>query len=170
MLTVIYLNHFQDVHFRAAWSSAVRRLLSSLFLSCYSWLISNGFRDFQIENIKVMIFNTILHENWFSQQQIFMLWSKEEWSGGTVDRPQKLLTTNLVGLLGCQQAAGYVKTQFLSYAVKILPTYPVPALGFLHFVLPCIEAFGLKRNTTIKSIFDTKSRYFITQWKLMADK
>ena len=142
----------------------------SLSFLLYSWLISNGFRDFQIENIKVMIFNAILHENWFSQQQIFMLWSKEERSGGTVDWPQNSRLLTWLGFLGYQQAAGYVKTQCLSYAVKILPTYPVPTLGFLHFVLPCIEAFGLKCNTTIKSIFDTKSRYFITQWKLMADK
>ena len=29
------------------------------------------------------------------------------------------------GCLGCQQAAGYPKTQFLFYVLNILPTYPV---------------------------------------------
>ena len=56
---------------------------------------------------------------------LFFLVTKEEQSGGIVDPPQKLLTTNLVGYFGCQQAAGYPKTQFLFYAVKTLPTYPV---------------------------------------------
>ena len=101
----------------------------------------------------------------FWQELISLI--KEELSGGTVDWPQN---SRLPIWLGCQQAAGYVKTQFLPYGVKNLPTYHVPALGFLHFVLLCIEAFGLKCNTTIKSIFDTKSRYSITQWKLLADK
>ena len=104
----------------------------------------------------------------FWQELISLI--KEELSGGTVDWPQNSRLLTWLGFLGYQQAAGYVKTQCLSYAVKILPTYPVPTLGFLHFVLPCIEAFGLKCNTTIKSIFDTKSRYSITQWKLLADK
>ena len=126
MLTVIYLNHFQDVHFRAAWSSAVRRLLSSLFLSCYSWLISNGFRDFQIENIKIMIFNAILHERKliFSTANLYALkQGRMKWRNCRLTPKTPDYYVTWLGFLGCQQAAGYPKTQFLSYAVKILPTY-----------------------------------------------
>ena len=37
----------------------------------------------------------------------------------------KLQTTNAMGCLGCKQAAEYPKMEFLFYAVKNLPSYPV---------------------------------------------
>ena len=42
----------------------------------------------------------------------------------TYQKKTSRLTTWL-GCLGCQQAAGYPKTEFSFYAVKILPTYLV---------------------------------------------
>ena len=73
-----------------------------------------------------------------------------------------------MGCFGCQQAAGYLKTEFLIYGVKILPTYPVTlnqgyisyraSLGFLHFGLPwqvqCEQA--LKIDIILSSQFRKK--------------
>jgi hypothetical protein len=70
-----------------------------------------------------------------------------------------------LGCFGCQQAAGYLKTEFLIYGVKILSTYPVTqhqgyisyraSLGFLYFVLPWQVQFeqALKIDIILSSQF-----------------
>ena len=72
----------------------------------------------------------------------------------------KLQTTNAMGCLGCKQAAGYPKMEFLFYAVKNLPSYREPVWGsstsfFLYMLMITskIAFFCLNNNGLPDSTF-----------------